>query len=120
MKNICSYLAIPAMLALVPVQPVYAADAPSAAAGGLASLIPLLLIFVIFYFLLIRPQQKRVKEHKAMIDSLKKGDQIITGGGIYGKITDVKDDKLIVEIADGVRIKVRRESIGGLARQTSD
>jgi len=89
--------------------------APAAAGNALASFVPLILIMVIFYFLLIRPQQKRMKEHQNMIASLKKGDKIITGGGIYGTITDVKDGFVRVEIADGVRIKVKQDTISGLA-----
>ena len=86
-----------------------------AAEGGFASLIPLLLIMVIFYFLLIRPQQKKLKDHRGMVDSLSKGDKVMTGGGVYGKITAVKDDTLKVEIADGVVITVKRDTVAGLA-----
>ncbi len=94
----------------------FAEAAPAAGAGGgFASLIPLLLIMVIFYFLLIRPQQKKVKQHRTLIEELKKGDSVITAGGIYGKVTDVKDDFLKLDIADGVRIKVKRETITSLA-----
>ena len=95
------------------------AHAEGAAAGGasegFASLIPLILIMVIFYFLLIRPQQKKLKEHKAMVEATKKGDSVITAGGIIAKVTDVKDDTLTVEIADGVKVKVRRDTIVGSA-----
>jgi preprotein translocase subunit YajC len=66
---------------------------------------------VIFYFLLIRPQQKRAKEHKAMVESLKKGDKIITNGGIYAQVIDVKENFLKVEIADNVRIKMKRDAV---------
>ena len=79
-----------------------AADAPS----PFVSLMPLLLIFVVFYFLMIRPQQKRHKEHQLMLGALKKGDQVITGGGIYGKVMRIEDDKVAVEIASGVEITV--------------
>ena len=82
---------------------------------GFASLIPLILIMVIFYFLLIRPQQKKLKEHKAMVEATKKGDSVITAGGIIAKVTDVKDDTLTVEIADGVKVKVKRDTIVGSA-----
>jgi preprotein translocase subunit YajC len=82
-------------------------------AGGLGSFIPLILIFVIFYFLLIRPQQKKTKEHREMISQLKKGDRIITNGGIYGRITGLDDTTLTVEIADKVRVKVARSNVGG-------
>ena len=69
--------------------------------SGIAQFIPLILIFVIFYFLLIRPQQKKVKEHKAMVENLKKGDKVVTSGGITGTITRIVDnDKVEVEIAD--------------------
>jgi len=83
--------------------------------SGFASLIPLVLIMVIFYFLLIRPQQKKVKEHRNIIDAVKKGDKVITGGGFYGTIIDVKDDFLKVEIAENVRVKVKRDTILGLS-----
>ena len=87
----------------------------ASADGGFASLIPLLLIMVIFYFLLIRPQQKKLKDHRSMVDSLSKGDKVMTGGGIYGKITAVKDDALMIVIADGVVITVKRDTVAGLA-----
>jgi len=83
--------------------------------SGLASLAPLLLIIVIFYFLLIRPQQKRMKAHRGMIDELKKGDKIITGGGIIGTVRDVSEDIVKLDIADKVRITIKRDTITGLA-----
>ena len=77
--------------------------------SGIAQFIPLILIFVIFYFFLIRPQQKKVKEHKAMVESLKKGDKVVTSGGITGVISRVIDnDKVEVEIADNVTVEVIR------------
>ena len=77
--------------------------------SGFAQFVPLILIFVIFYFFLIRPQQKKVKEHKAMVESLKKGDKIVTSGGITGIISRVIDnDKIEVEIADNVTVEVIR------------
>ena len=81
------------------------------AGGGLASLVPLVLIMVIFYFLLIRPQQKKLKEHKTMISELKKGDKVVTGGGIYGTIAKVKEDFIEVDIAEGIRVKVKSDTI---------
>ena len=76
---------------------------------GIGQFIPLILIFVIFYFFLIRPQQKKVKEHKAMVESLKKGDKVVTSGGITGTISRVIDnDKIEVEIADNVTVEVIR------------
>ena len=86
--------------------------------GGFASFIPLILMFVIFYFLLIRPQQKKTKEHRHMIDNLKTGDRIITSGGLHGRITGVSESALTVEIAEKVRVKVNRSSVSALM-QTS-
>ena len=83
--------------------------------SGFAQFIPLILIFVIFYFFLIRPQQKKVKEHKAMVGSLKRGDEVITSGGILGKIEKVyEDDKIDLLIADGITVKVIRSTIQSL------
>ena len=77
--------------------------------AGIGQFIPLILIFVIFYFFLIRPQQKKVKEHRAMVEGLKKGDKVVTSGGITGIITRVIDnDKIEVEIADNVTVEVIR------------
>lgn len=89
-----------------------AAGPAAGAAGGFASFIPLILIFVVFYFLLIRPQQKQAKQHQAFLSSLKKGNKIITKGGIYGVITGIEGDDLTLEIAQGVNIKVTRDAIG--------
>lgn len=86
------------------------------AAGGepsfLVSLLPLILIFVVFWFLLIRPQQKRMRDHRAMIAALKKGDKVLTAGGIYGTVARVLDDSTLeVEIATGVKVRVSRATI---------
>jgi preprotein translocase subunit YajC len=76
------------------------------------SFVPLILIFVIMYFLLIRPQQKRAKEHKSMVEALRRGDQVLTQGGIIGKVSKVKEDgEIEVEIAEGVRVRVMRATI---------
>lgn len=85
-------------------------------AGGFSPLIPMILMFVIFYFLLIRPQQKKNKEHREMIENLKKGDRIITGGGLHGRITGANEATLTVEIAEKVRVKINRASVAGLAQ----
>ncbi len=90
-----------------------AADAASQD-GGLVGLLPLLLIFVLFYFMLIRPQSKRAKEHKNMVGTLAKGDEIVTNGGLLGKITEVGENFLCVTIADGVEVKVQRQSVSSL------
>ena len=81
------------------------------AAGVLFGIVPWLAIFVIFYFLMIRPQQRQVKEHRAAIDAVKKGDEVVTGGGIRGRITKVTDDEAEVEIAQGVKIRVVKSTI---------
>ncbi len=80
------------------------------------SFVPIILIFVIFYFLLIRPQQKRAKEHRNLLSNLKEGDQVLTSGGIYGRITGIKDDKITVEISDRVRVKVNRGHIAAVIK----
>ena len=85
-------------------------------AAGFSGFIPLILMFVIFYFLLIRPQQKKTKEHRQMISNLKKGDRIITSGGIHGRITGLDEVTLTVEIADKVRVKVARGNVSALAQ----
>ena len=88
-------------------------------AGGASSLMsfaPIILIFVVFYFLLIRPQQKRAKEHRGLLSNLKEGDQVITSGGIYGRITGIRDDKITLEISDKVRVKVNRGNIAGVVK----
>ena len=83
----------------------------SGTAQLLMGILPWLLIFVIFYILMIRPQQRRVKEHQAAIAAVKKGDEVITGGGIRGKVTKVSDDEAEVEIAQGVKIRVVKSTI---------
>ena len=85
---------------------------------GLAQFIPLILIFVIFYFFLIRPQQKRVKDHKAMVEALKRGDEIITSGGIIGTIDRVmEDDRIEVIIGDNVKVQIIRSTITSLLKK---
>ena len=81
---------------------------------GIAQFIPLILIFVIFYFFLIRPQQKRVKDHKAMVESLKRGDEVITSGGIIGTVDRVfEDDRIELNISEGVKVQVIKNTIQG-------
>ncbi len=93
----------------------YAAGAGTTAATGTGfnAFIPIILMFAIFYFLLIRPQQKKTKEHQAVLSQLKKGDKVLTAGGIHGEISGIKDDIITVEIAPKVRIRVSRGSIAG-------
>ena len=82
--------------------------------GGFTAFIPLIIMFAIFYFLLIRPQQKKNKEHREMIKNIKKGDRIITSGGIHGRITNTDDGTVTEEIADRIRIKLNRGNIAAL------
>ena len=86
--------------------------------SGFAQFIPLILIFVIFYFFLIRPQQKKVKDHKAMTQNLKRGDEVITSGGIIGTVDRVlEDDRIEVSISDGVKVQVIKNTIQGHLKQ---
>jgi preprotein translocase subunit YajC len=89
------------------------AQAAGAAPAGnpLLQMLPLVLIFVVFYFLLIRPQAKRAKEHKAMVAALGVGDEVVTSGGILGKITETGEPFLTIEIASGVQVKVQRHTV---------
>ncbi len=99
------------------VTPAYA----QAAGGGSAftSFIPLILIFAIMYFLLIRPQQKKAKDHKAMVAAVRKGDRVITQGGIYGKVTKIRDEHEIdVEIAKGVKVRVVKSTLAQVISKT--
>ena len=80
--------------------------------GGFSGIFMMLVIFGIFYFILIRPQQKKMKDHKKMVENLKKGDKIITQGGMYGTVTNTGEHKLTVEIADGVKVKIARGAVG--------
>ena len=83
-------------------------------AGGLAGFLPIIILFAIFYFLLIRPQQKKAKEHRDMIANLKKGNRIVTSGGIYGTITSMDDTTIGLEIAEKVKIKLSRGNVAAL------
>jgi len=85
--------------------------------SSLMTFLPIIFIFVIFYFLLIRPQQKQKKEHQNLLANLKVGDSVLTAGGIYGRVTGLKDDKVTVEISDKVRVKVNRSHIAGVVKQ---
>jgi preprotein translocase subunit YajC len=82
--------------------------------GAFGAFLPLIIMFAIFYFLLIRPQQKKAKDHKSMIAAVKKGDRVISSGGLHGVVTGTSDDVITVEIAPKVRVKVSRGSIAGI------
>lgn len=100
---------------------VSSAFAQTAAPGGgdfITTMLPLVLIFVVFYFLLIRPQQKRMKDHKAKIAAVRTGDRVVTGGGILGKVVKIDGEELVVEIADNVRVRVVRGTVTDVVSKT--
>ena len=82
--------------------------------AGALGFIPLIVIFVIFYFLIIRPQVKRAKDHKKLTESISKGDEVVTGGGLLGKVTDVNDNFVSLEITEGTIVKIQRQSVSSL------
>ncbi len=88
------------------------------AGGGLGAFLPLILMFAIFYFLLIRPQQKKAKQHKQLLAAIKKGDRVVTSGGLHGLVTGLTEDVVTIEIAPKVRVKVARGSISGVTTKT--
>jgi preprotein translocase subunit YajC len=90
----------------------YAQDA--AATGGLMSFLPLIVIFAVFYFMLIRPQMKRSKEHRNLVAALDKGDEVITNGGLLGRITDVSDSFVTLELADNLQVKLQRQAVANV------
>jgi len=99
--------------------PAYA-QAAGGAFGSIGSFIPLILIFAIMYFLMIRPQQKKLKQHRTMVSALRKGDQVVTAGGLIGKVTKVKDDNEIeVELSKDVRVRVRQATISEVISKTT-
>jgi preprotein translocase subunit YajC len=100
--------------------PAYAQAAAGGAGSGLFSLVPILLIFVIMYLLMIRPQQKKLKQHKAMVEALRRGDQVVTSGGLIGKVVKVDDTKneVEVELAPNVKVRVVRNTISHVMSKT--
>ena len=100
------------------VSPAFAQSAGGAGAFG--SFVPLILIFAIMYFLLIRPQQKKVKEHKAMVEAVRRGDQVVTQGGVIGKVTKVKDgeNEIEVEISKGVNVRIVKSAVAQVMSKT--
>jgi preprotein translocase subunit YajC len=99
------------VLTITPVAVAFAQDATGGGQSTIFSIAPLVILFVIFYFFLIRPQQKRAKEHKEMLSKVTQGDNIITTGGIHGRVTQVGDETLTVEIAEKIRVKVSRSAV---------
>ena len=101
------------------VTPAFAQAAGGGAASAITSFVPLILIFGIMYFLLIRPQQKKLKDHRSMVNALRRGDQVLTQGGILGKVLKVNDDGILeVEIAEGVKVRVLRSTISQVMSKT--
>ena len=100
------------------VTPAYAQAAAPGGTAAFAQFIPLILIFAIMYFLMIRPQQKRLKAHRTMVENVKKGDRVVTQGGILGKVVSVGEDELEVEIATGVRVRVIRSTLAQVVTKT--
>ena len=96
----------------------YAQSADSASGGAFFQFIPLILILGVFWFLIIRPQQKKQKEHQRMVDSLRKGDKIVTNGGIFGTIVKVGDDRLTLEISSKIQIQLERHQVARLDKKT--
>ena len=93
----------------------FAQTAPAAAAGGMMSsltgMLPLVLMFVVLYFVMIRPQMKRQKEHRSMVEALAKGDEVATAGGILGRVVDLDEQFLFIEIASGVKVQIQRSAV---------
>jgi preprotein translocase subunit YajC len=102
------------MLADLLIPPAYAQAAPSAPGGDLMAFLPMIAIFVVFYFLLIRPQQKRSKEQREMIANLQKGDEVVTTGGVVGRVARLSEQYASVEIAPNVEVNVQRSAISQL------
>jgi preprotein translocase subunit YajC len=101
------------------ISPAYAQTAGADGPGLIATLIPFLLIFLIMWLLIIRPQQKKMKEHKAMVEALRRGDQIVTAGGIVGRVTKVREDgELEVEIAPNVNVRVLKQTVSSVLSKT--
>lgn len=101
------------------ISPAYAQAAGGGDAGGIMTFLPLILIFVVFYFLLIRPQQKKVKQHREMVAGVKRGDEVVTGGGLVGKVTKVDDESFCtVEIAPEIRVKVVKSTLTDILNRT--
>ena len=96
-----------------------AAAAPGGGGAFIVQILPLLLVFVIFYFLMIRPQQRRMKQHQATIAAVQKGDQVITAGGIRGKVTKVAEDEIEVEIAQGIKVRIVKSTLSHVLDKNS-
>jgi preprotein translocase subunit YajC len=98
----------------VPISNAFAQGTAASPGADIMAFLPMILIFVVFYFLLIRPQQKKSKEHRAMLEALQKGDEVVTAGGIVGKVSKITDQYASIEIAPSVEISVQRQAISQL------
>ncbi|MFN0151127.1 MAG: preprotein translocase subunit YajC [bacterium] len=100
------------------------AQAPAGAPGGTAALVtslfPFVLIFIVFYFLIIRPQKKRQQDHQKLLDSLKKGDRVLTSGGMFGTVVGVQKDRVVLKVADTVKIEFQKSSIATVLEEKGD
>lgn len=103
-------------LAFAMAGPTGGAGAPAGGMAAFQQMIPLIFMFAIFYFLLIRPQQKKAKEHKALLEAIKKGDNVITAGGVHGKVSGVEESIVTLEIAPGVNIKITKSYIAAVKK----
>ncbi len=100
------------------IKPILLQQAPGGIESLLSSIVPFLLIIVIFYFLILRPQQKRQKERVKLLDSLKKGDKIITAGGLHGTVEGIDDKTILVKVADNVKLKMERSAVSTIVGVT--
>jgi len=115
MKRVFNFTAFALLLSAILAVPAFAQDASSASPfSALGGLTPLLLIFVFFYLFLLRPQQKKAKEHQSLLNTLKRDDKVITAGGIYGTVVAVKGEIVDIKIADGVSVQVAKQSISSV------
>ena len=99
---------------LIPAAYAQAAGGPAPQGGGLGMMLMPLILIAIMYFLMIRPQMKRAKEHRSMLEALNKGDEVLTNGGLAGIVTEIGDNFVTVEIADGVRVRVQKSAVGNV------
>lgn len=101
------------------ISPAYAQAAGGSSASSIMQMAPLALIFVVFYFFLIRPQQKKAKETKSMLEAIRRGDRVVTGGGIIGTVAKVNNDEVLIDIADNTRVRVVRSTIVNVLAKTA-
>ena len=118
-KSITNALHIAREFDMFLISPAYAQAAGGSSASAIMQMAPLALIFVVFYFFLIRPQQKKAKDTKAMLDAIRRGDRVVTGGGIIGTVAKVNNDEVLVDIAENARVRVVRSTIVSVLAKTA-